>query len=1017
MSSFNDFYEESIKVIEKCEKKREAKLEIEFEHLLKKYFDWIGIPDIEGQYEQKPGSILVVSNKRQDATYGKVIIEYEPVGSLENLGNKNHSIKQVRDDYLSTYSREQRKDMVGIVFDGKIIIFVRWVSNDWNYDEREYDKHSFSMMINYLIGLYKISFNELPSHFGINKSETRDALKILYDKSITDNKRVNMLFNEWNLRYSSIYGNAFKKEKIQNHFKEFAGEIGIDKVDEKRVIFIIHTYYAFIIKIIAAEVSLNLFDYSPQAHLKYFISSKNLKDNLKNIEEGKFFRDIGVDNFIEGTFLSWYIDIWDEDIQAILENIINKIDLFDFAEFTTKPEYVIDYLKEFYQEVFPKQLRHDLGEFYTPDWLASYLVNITKYEGDIEQRILDPACGSGTFLIAILNKIYNHYNNEKHKEKLVEKIINNIVGFDINPVAVLTARTNYLISLSRFNFQNTKIFIPIYLTDSINLPELDTQITLDNGSISYNIKTTKGTFSIPYELKNNINEIMTLLKENIEKEMSVKDVKEVLIKKYNFNKDIIKSLIKFYSRIDELNREKENKIWCDIITNQFATLFQSKFDYVIGNPPWVNWEFLDDEYQKSLTRINDDYGLYVTKGYESSLGKIKRDLSAIFFYVCSDIYLKDTGIIAFIIKPMYQIPSGVGFRNFNRLTKKIKIKKMKIPLKILSVEDVTKENPFEIGNEVSLLCAIKGQKTKYPLQFKKWSGKRVHELIEYKAEPSDKKDETSTWMIYSGEKPKSALGIMPYKIREGVNFGLREAFFDLEIVVDKGDMIQIKNDEGKIKDIEKGRIYPIVKSRHINRWYLSDKNSEQYTYCILPQDDLDEDNEHELKRDYPKTWEWLNDFKEKLQKRSSKNFKKKPFYSIFGLGNWNSKYKIAWKSMGFYPDFVVMSTVDDKFLNRKILLAEHVINFIPVENEDEAHYICAVLNSSVIGNTLKALSSKSKSGLSHTIVNKLKIEKYNPKDQNHTKLSELSKKAHKTPDDTKVTEIEKNINEILLGIY
>jgi hypothetical protein len=1021
MVTSDDFFEKAKIAIEKCEKKPETKLEIEFEHVLKNYFEWLGFPDIEGQYEQRVGNILVVSGKRQDATYGKVIIEYEPVGKLLTQYGKNHALSQIRDDYLGAYPPTQRERLVGIVFDGKMIIFVRWVENEWDYDEREFGRQSFEMMVNYLVGLYKVSFRELPSQFGFNKIKTREALKTLYSKSSCKDERAKMLFDEWNLRFSSIYGNSFNKQKIKKHFKEFAKEIGIEEAEEGRLIFVIHTYYAFIVKIIASEVAKNLFNYATaQSHMRTLLESDLLEKELREIEDGKFFRDIGIDNFVEGTFLSWYLDVWDKDIGKIAKDIITRLDWFDFAEFITKPEYVVDYLKNFYQEVFPKQLRHDLGEFYTPDWLAKYVVNLAGFNGDVNKRVLDPACGSGTFLIAIINKIFEKYRKEQQKERLIGDISKNIVGFDINPIAVLTARTNYLIALSRFNLEKTRVTIPVYLTDSIVLPELAKQTKLTDKVKLYNIKTTKGIFGIPAEIKARISEVMYFLKSNVDKQIDVKDIREQLEAQFGYEDKIVHHLLELYSQLLELNKHDQNKIWCDIIINQFSTLFQNRFDFVIGNPPWVNWEFLDDEYQKHMMSINDEYGLYFTKGLESRLGKVKRDISAIFFYVCSDVYLKDHGSIALLIKPMYQIPSGRGFRNFNRLPKDVKISKLKTPLKVVTVENVTKENPFEIGNEVSLIVAKKGEKTEYPIKYQKWAGKKTHELEDYKAEPSDDTDLLSTWVIYKSKKQLVAIGEFDYKIRTGVYHGLKEAFFGLELLIDKGALVQVRNCEGKVKDLEKNRIYPLIMARHINRWKLGDGNGEEYTYCILPQSRSGENNENDLKLNTPRTYEWLNDFKEELLQRKSKMFVKEPFYSVYGLGNWDSKYKVVWNSMGFYPNFVVISSVDDERLGKKIILPEHVLSFVPLGSKKEAHYVCAILNSSIVNASLRTLSSGGKSGLSASIVGKIRLDKFNPKNSLHETLAELSIEAHslaKQNNDEMLKKIEKRISDVVEELY
>jgi type I restriction-modification system DNA methylase subunit len=1019
LANINDFFERAKLAIEKCEKKPETKLEIEFEHVLKSYFEQLGLPDIEGQYEQRAGNIFIVTRKRQDATYGKVIIEYESVGRLTVPSGKAHALKQIKDDYLSSYQKNQREKMVGVVFDGKTIIFVRWIEDEWDIDERDFDRHNFEMLVNYLIGLYKISFIELPNQFGFARTKTREALKLLYKKSFKKDKRAKMLFDEWNLRYSSIYGNAFSKDKIKKHFKEFAKEIGLETIEENKLVFTIHTYYAFIVKLIASEVAKNLFQ-NAESHIKTLLKSEDLAQDLKEIEDGKFFKDIGVDNFVEGTFLSWYLDVWDSQIEEKMRDIIASLDWFDFAEFITKPEYVVDYLKNFYQEVFPKALRHDLGEFYTPDWLAKYVVSQTSFDGDIEKRVLDPACGSGTFLIAILNRIYKKYKKESKKEELVKSITKNVVGFDINPVAVLTARTNYLIALSRFNLQKACLALPIYLTDSIVLPEL--QNTLGENVVkSYGIKSSKGVFRIPFEARSQVVPLMQFLKDSVEKELDVKNVRVSLDRKFGFSQPAIDNLALLYSRLLVLSSHNENKIWCDIIMNQFATLFQGEFDFIIGNPPWVNWEYLDDAYQEQLRNINDDYGLYFTKGLKSRLGTIRRDISAIFFYVCSDVYLKDSGTIAFLTKPMYQISSGRGFRNFNRIPIGLKkTMKLESPLKVIQMEILTKENPFDIHNEVSMIIAKKGEKTDYPVLVKKWAGKQTHELEDYKAEPSEAKDKLSSWLIYKGKKTLGARGELEYTIREGVNFGgCKEAFYDLEILIDKGNFVQIKNRAGKIKDIEPQRIYPLVMSRHIKKWKLDD-NGEKYTYCIVPQSHPAEKNETQLKKECPETWAWLNDFRKQLLARKSSSFAKDPFYSIFGLGDWDSKYKVIWKSMGFYPDFVVVSSVKDKHIGKKVIVAEHVQYFIPTKNEDEAYYICAVLNSSIVKKTLLTLSSGGKSALSQDIIKKIKLEKFSTNNRHHKALANLSKMAHQfadADDEHSLRRIQMQINDAVEQLY
>ena len=53
---------------------------------------------------------------------------------------------------------------------------------------------------------------------------------------------------------------------------------------------------------------------------------------------------------------------------------------------------------------------------------------------------------------------------------LVRAILGNIVGFDINPLAVLASRTNYLIAIRDLLVHMDEIEIPVFLADFVATP-------------------------------------------------------------------------------------------------------------------------------------------------------------------------------------------------------------------------------------------------------------------------------------------------------------------------------------------------------------------------------------------------------------------------------------------------------------------------------------------------------------------------------------------------------------------
>jgi hypothetical protein len=52
-----------------------------------------------------------------------------------------------------------------------------------------------------------------------------------------------------------------------------------------------------------------------------------------------------------------------------------------------------------------KQRVADHGEVFTPPWLVEHVLDLVKHEAErIDSRFLEPACGSGNFLIPVLRR-------------------------------------------------------------------------------------------------------------------------------------------------------------------------------------------------------------------------------------------------------------------------------------------------------------------------------------------------------------------------------------------------------------------------------------------------------------------------------------------------------------------------------------------------------------------------------------------------------------------------------------
>ena len=120
-------------------------------------------------------------------------------------------------------------------------------------------------------------------------------------------------------------------------------------------------------------------------------------DNLQKIVE--IFEERGVPIFLND-FFQWTSD------ETFVQN--------EVFEALHNAKFIIDDLfRTIYQEMVSPATRHALGEFYTPAPLAQKMVEEIYKFG---QYVLDPACGSGTFLVEILNLIHN--SNKREEEKI-----------------------------------------------------------------------------------------------------------------------------------------------------------------------------------------------------------------------------------------------------------------------------------------------------------------------------------------------------------------------------------------------------------------------------------------------------------------------------------------------------------------------------------------------------------------------------------------------------------------------
>jgi hypothetical protein len=321
-------------------------------------------------------------------------------------------------------------------------------------------------------------------------------------------------------------------------------------------------------------------------------TSSKLKREIDDLEAGSIFRHLNITNFLEGDLFAWYASVWSDPIETLVRSMAAKLDEYNPGTLSEDPSGTRDLLKKLYQQLFPRSVRHSLGEYYTPDWLAGHVLNEVGYIGDPDKRLLDPACGSGTFLVMAINSARRWFDANRERchfdeGDLGRKLLSNIIGFDLNPLAVMAARTNYLIAIRDLIGHMDQIEIPVYLCDSVLTPAEYGDLFAGKHGTAREIKTAAARFLVPSEIAGD-RESVAKYAEQLEFCVRNGYTPQEFLERYIDENlpvaaaDIHKGL---YEELVNLDRANRNGVWARIIKNSFAPLFVGRVDYSLAILP------------------------------------------------------------------------------------------------------------------------------------------------------------------------------------------------------------------------------------------------------------------------------------------------------------------------------------------------------------------------------------------------------------------------------------------------
>lgn len=422
-------------------------------------------------------------------------------------------------------------------------------------------------------------------------------------------------------------GNIEEQSELQVAFEQWRRFLSVayGRFDDSPQMFLVHTYLSVFAKLLAFCVV----NGSPAPD----------EDTTRSVLDGEVFQRLNVDRFVEDDFFHWvHADEHFSSLRHMFREINRQLLAYDFAEVRE------DILKGLYQELIDLDTRHALGEYYTPDWLCERLV--AALELTPTSRVLDPACGSGSFLRATATELLR-----LNPTASVDELARQIVGIDIHPLSVQIAKTTVLLALgNRVAEAERPVSLQIYLANSLTVPqetadlfENSFRVTVDNEVHVLDVRgfTSADDFDRLITL---CDELVKTYNEPLERERFARLATPYV--PMNAATQLPYQLHDVYLAMKRADTEGRDTIWKFILQNSYKPIFLAgRFDVVVGNPPWLTYSGVSNhEYQNLLLQLSEEYRVTPRRANMPHL-----EIAAIFLAHSANYFLAEGGRVAFVL--------------------------------------------------------------------------------------------------------------------------------------------------------------------------------------------------------------------------------------------------------------------------------------------------------------------------------------------------------------------------------
>ncbi|MDB5099556.1 MAG: hypothetical protein JWM80_3977 [Cyanobacteria bacterium RYN_339] len=930
---------------------------------------------------------VVATRRRIDSQFGAVVTEYkERLGSQRDWDAAAGQLV----GYVEAIAPEpaQRDQHVGVLTDGRQLAFVTFEGGHARLElPGVLDGPRLRRYVETLVALGRrgLTQRHLVEDFAAVRVTPgglgRALATACYEALRVATAKTGMLQSEWQRIFAQSVDHHVAPEAHAEAYREALELPAGEAVEARRALFALQTGYALVVKLVAARVLAD-------SHVGHGVlgfdrlaayNDEDLRAFLARLEDGGLLRSYGLENLLEGDFFGWYATPtqWTPALATTIRAVIQRLADYEGRAPRLLPGSLGDMFRQLYQRTIPAVIRHDLGEYYTPRWLAqAVLESLPKTPA---WRGLDPCCGSGTFVVEMIAEALAETEHLEPGVRL-EQVLRRVHGIDLNPLAVLTARVNYFLAIAHLLADARTVEIPVYLGDAAFVPS---PCDLDGvPGLAYTLPTALGPLDValPLALARRgavFGEAMRAVEQAVI-QLDAAAGRAALARAIGPEASVpavADAVAHFVDALVALERKDWDRIWARLVKNFLATAALEPFDRIAGNPPWVTWKDLPDGYRDTIRALCRARGIFSDDGYA---GGTDLNVCLLIAHTVLERWVVPGGYLGFLMpRQLLQVRSAQGFRRW------------RLPdgerLGLRALADWTALRPFDAACQPATYLIQRGNvgPAVVPMSTYKpgtsqairdpgasWRAARQGlEVLDEGAAPVDA--DGGPYMI---DQPallpalKAILGEPAYRGRRATETSPHAVYWVRPVADARAPGPGLELVENALNPrsrepvgrshvvIERDLLFPLLRGKGVKPF----KATPEPMLVILPHDASSGAKPLPPERMPPLTLAYLTDYRTLLEARSSyREYRAgQPFYGLWRVGPYSfAPFKVVWPEMGELRAAVI-SDAPTPWGERKPLVAEGKVNLIPCDTAQEAHFVCALLNAPIVRRAYQRMSSQ-----------------------------------------------------------